>query len=255
MRGLGLEGGMFVPAPSWEIFTMPKQGDSAAAAGWAARDQAATVGGTPKSASWSDLAFFFTDSEANKAEVKTKPAATMEGKTKAAALTSFFIEPAARVEGEIKAASVTSFFIEPAARVEGKIKAALGARFQPAASVEGKPKQAVASGIESAARLEDKPKREPLVVEVKIERVGEDYIQYLRKNPMRRPPSHSGSFFEQSTRLRESCRVTDASINKIVDLKEHILEQYDTKGYAMVRVEYLDNGRKRLFRLPEEDTV
>ncbi|CAN6337807.1 unnamed protein product [Urochloa humidicola] len=48
-------------------------------------------------------------------------------------------------------------------------------------------------------------------------------------------------------KIEKSGRVTDASI-----LEEHILEQYDTKGYAMVRAEYLDNGRKRFFRLPEE---
>ncbi|CAN6373206.1 unnamed protein product [Urochloa humidicola] len=110
-----------------------------------------------------------------------------------------------------------------------------------------------------AARVERKREAEPKVVEVKIEKVDEDYIQYLRKNPTKRPPAtRSLSYFKPTPKILECWRVSDASVNKIIDLEEHILEQYDTKGYAMVRVEYLDNGRQRLFRLPEgeeEDTT
>ncbi|CAO2144890.1 unnamed protein product [Urochloa humidicola] len=107
MRGLGLEVGMFVPAPSWEIFTMPKQGDSAAAAaGETARDKAATVGGMPKSASWSDFAFCSTDS----VEVKTKPAASVEGRTKPAAASN--IEPAAKVDGKKAEPKVVAIEVE-----------------------------------------------------------------------------------------------------------------------------------------------
>ncbi|CAL4921607.1 unnamed protein product [Urochloa decumbens] len=206
-RALALEEPLsLVPgACSWKNVAIPTEVDSAAAAGELAwYKAAATCGGKPKSASWSDVPlFFFPDVAANKVEAKTKPTAhKVEIKTK----------PAARVEAS-KAASVTSF--EPAARVE----------------------------------------REPKVVEVKIEKVEEDYIEYLRKNPMRRPRVRSPRFFKPSPRLLESLRVSDASINKLVDLEEHILEQYDTKGYAMVLAEYLDNGRKRLFRLPEEDTI
>ncbi|CAO2149881.1 unnamed protein product [Urochloa humidicola] len=108
------------------------------------------------------------------------------------------------------------------------------------------PEAAGKKTMSSEAGATNKP--EPKVVEVKIEKVDEDYIEYLRKNPMKRPPTRT------SPRHRETCRAADGAINKIVDLDEHMLEEYDTKGYAMVRV----NGKKRLFRLPEgveEDAV
>ncbi|CAN6363551.1 unnamed protein product [Urochloa humidicola] len=132
-------------------------------------------------------------------------------------------------EAAIEKTMSEAFFIEPAASLEG----------------EGKPRPAA-----NAKGVYCEP--EPKVVEVKIEKVGEDYIEYLRKNPMRRPSHRVPRFFVRPPWIVESCRVTDASINKIVDLEEHILEQHDTKGYAMVLAEYLDNGRKRFFRLPEE---
>ncbi|CAN6363563.1 unnamed protein product [Urochloa humidicola] len=98
---------------------------------------------------------------------------------------------------------------------------------------------------------------EPAVVEVKIERVEEDYIQYLRTCPLRRPTPDKSilKMFPDDPELQECIRVTDANANKIVDMHEDILKQYDSKGYAFVGVEYLDDGMKRLFQIPEESTT
>ncbi|CAN6373220.1 unnamed protein product [Urochloa humidicola] len=126
-----------------------------------------------------------------------------------------------------------------------------------------------ASCIEPAASLEDKAKLKPKrkqptvaklkgtldakVVEVKIEKVEEDYIQYLRTRPLKRP-SPSEGVIRMLPHLRERILSVDAHANKIVDMHEDILRQYDTKGYAFVGVEYLDDGTKRLFQIPEEAT-
>ncbi|CAN6363557.1 unnamed protein product [Urochloa humidicola] len=95
------------------------------------------------------------------------------------------------------------------------------------------------------------------VVDVKIERVEEDYIQYLRTRPLRRPTPDKSilKMFPDDPELRECIRVTNANANKIVDMHEKILKQYDTKGYTFVGVEYLDDGMKRLFQIPEESTT
>ncbi|CAO2149883.1 unnamed protein product [Urochloa humidicola] len=139
-------------------------------------------------------------------------------------------------------------------------------------SEAGATNTAAASGIEPAASLEDKlkPKCKPIserlkgkldtkVVEVKIEKVTEDHIQHLRTRPMRRPTPIADKkilkMCPDDLELRERILVTDAHVNKVVDMQEDILRQYDTKGYAMVGVEYLDNGMKRLFQIPEEDAA
>jgi hypothetical protein len=44
-------------------------------------------------------------------------------------------------------------------------------------------------------------------------------------------------------------------INELHDVYEDILRQHDEKGYALVQVEHLDNGKKRWFRLPVEKTA
>ncbi|CAL4979208.1 unnamed protein product [Urochloa decumbens] len=108
--------------------------------------------------------------------------------------------------------------------------------------------------IEPVARLNGKP--DAKVVEVKIEKVEEDYIEFLRKNPMRRPTPTEDKIilkmYPDDTELRERIRVTDAHANKVADMHEDILRQYDAKGYALVGVEYLDDGTKRLFQVPEQ---
>ncbi|CAN6335370.1 unnamed protein product [Urochloa humidicola] len=249
-RGLGLEG-LCAPAPgcsSWKIITMPKPGDSAsAAAGEAARDKAATWGGMPKSASLGDFPIRFTDSAANKVEVQAKPAARVEGKTKAASVT-FFIEPAARVDGK----EASTGFIKPAATWKGK--AASAGSIEPAAKV------ASASFVEPASSVVGKTKRaarkpEPKVVAVRTELLSQDYIHYLLKNPSRRPKPLSKHFLERYPNPPESITAGINMRNKMADFDEHILKQYYEKGYAVVGVEVLDNGQKRLFRLSEEATA
>ncbi|CAO2142536.1 unnamed protein product [Urochloa humidicola] len=136
MRGLGLEGGMFVPAPSWEIFTMPKP--------------------------------------------------------------------------------------ELAARVKGKTKRAF-----------------------------TKPEL-PKVVAVTTERLDEEFIEWLQKNPIKRPVPRSDAILEFFPKQPESLAAAFAAINRAVDVREDIAKQYKEKGYAIVGVELLDNGRKRLFSLPED---
>ncbi|CAM0146915.1 unnamed protein product [Urochloa decumbens] len=241
-RGLGLEG-LCAPAPGWsssKTITMPKPGDSApAAAGEAARDKAATWGGMPKSASLGDFPIRFTDSAANKVEVQAKPAARVEGKTKAA---TFFIEPATRVDGK----EASTGFIKPAASWKGK--AAWAGSIEPAAKVEAK--VASASFVEPAAR-----KPEPKVVAVRTELLGQDYIQYLLKNPSRRPKPLTKHFLERYPNLPESITAGINMRNKMADFDEHIKHYYEEKGYAVVGVEVLDNGQKRLFRLSEEATA
>jgi hypothetical protein len=55
--------------------------------------------------------------------------------------------------------------------------------------------------------------------------------------------------------MPEATRAADVHINRAVDQQEDILRQYDEKGYALVRVEHLDNGMRRLFQLPVEETT
>ncbi|CAN6337806.1 unnamed protein product [Urochloa humidicola] len=131
-----------------------------------------------------------------------------------------------------------------AAGGESVSEAAVGnnnAAAPPAARVKGKTKRAV--------RKPEPP--EPKVVSVKIEKLSEDDIQYFLKNPIRRPKPLPESYFERFPKQPESLTAAFAVINKLVDEREDIAKQYYDKGYAIVRVEYLDNGLRR-FSLPNE---
>ncbi|CAN6363553.1 unnamed protein product [Urochloa humidicola] len=112
----------------------------------------------------------------------------------------------------------------------------------PAAKVKGNAK---------TKRVAGKPK--PKVVAIKTEMLCDDYVQWLRKNPIKRLKPLSESFFKRIPKEPESFTATSAMINKIVDVNEDILNQYDEKGYAIVGVEVLDNGRTRLCSLSEEE--
>ncbi|RCV23478.1 hypothetical protein SETIT_5G009100v2 [Setaria italica] len=205
---------------------MPKIKDDSAVE--AAENKAAAGSGMVKAASWSDFV--------------TKPAGN-----KAASASS--IEPAAKVEGTAKQAAASSF--EPAAKEEGKAKQAAASSIEPVAKAEGKPKAKLL--LRRAWELDVKP--EPAVIAVGTERLGEDEIEYVRTHRMRRltPPDELiREFFPgMAARFPKAAAI----VNKTVDLQEDILRQYETKGYALVRVERLDNGMKRWFRLPEAETA
>ncbi|CAL4986300.1 unnamed protein product [Urochloa decumbens] len=253
MRALALEQpwSLVRGARSWKNVDIPTEVDSAAAAAELAwYKAAATWGGKPKSASWNDVPlFFFPDSAANKVEVKTKPAAhkveiktkpaahKVEIKSKAASVT-FFIEPAAIVEDKEASAG----FVEPAASLEGKTK--------PAARVECKTKLAAASSIEWESESEDEEgeEAEPKVLATVYEEVPFSSIQRLLDHPPRRPRCPPEGFFERFPELRETTLAANSRINLLVDVKEDILKQYHAEGKAVVKVEILDNGLKKLCR-------
>ncbi|RCV24232.1 hypothetical protein SETIT_5G068600v2 [Setaria italica] len=223
MRGLGLEG-LMAPSPDFRsarIITIPKIKDDSAVE--AAANKAAAGSGMVKAASWSD---FVTKPAGNKAASASsiEPAAKVEGKAKQAAASS--IEPVAKAEGKAKQAAASS--IEPVAKAEGKAKQAAASSIEPVAKAEGKPKAKLL--LRRAWELDAKP--EPAVISVGTERLGEDEIEIAACFPK-----------------------AAAIVNKTVDLQEDILRQYETKGYALVRVERLDNGLKRWFRLPEAETA
>nr|TKW12927.1 hypothetical protein SEVIR_5G067500v2 [Setaria viridis] len=218
MRGLGLEG-LMAPSPDFRfarIITIPKIKDDSAVE--AAANKAAAGSGMVKAASWSDFV--------------TKPAGN-------------------------KAASASS--IEPAAKVEGKAKQAAASSIEPVAKAEGKPKAKLL--LRRAWELDAKP--EPAVIAVGTERLGEDEIEYVRTHRMRRltppppppPPPPDELIREFFPGMAARFPKAAAIVNKTVDLQEDILRQYETKGYALVRVERLDNGMKRWFRLPEAETA
>ncbi|CAN6363561.1 unnamed protein product [Urochloa humidicola] len=120
-----------------------------------------------------------------------------------------------------------------------------------AATVKGK----TTNTRRGVARVIGKTKPEPKVVAVRTEKVDDYYIQYLLKNPMKRPKPLPKGLLERFPDPPESLTADIAVINKVIDLDEYIVKQYYDKGHAIVRVEYLDNGRKRLFMLPEEATA
>jgi hypothetical protein len=131
--------------------------------------------------------------------------------------------------------------------------------------VEGKGKPASSTSTEPAARAEDKTmtKRKPApyvesnakLIAVTREKVEEDFIRYLRANPMRRPVPLTEEQLEMFPWLPEATREADASLNETVDLFEYILKEHDEKGYALVGVERFDDGTKSFFRLPEGETA
>lgn len=94
----------------------------------------------------------------------------------------------------------------------------------------------------------------PAVVSVKTKLVPADYIESLLQRPLRRPKPRSESFFERFPELRETTLAHSAQINALVDVQEDMLRQHHNKGYAKVGVERFDNGLRRLFILPEEET-
>uniref|UniRef100_K3XH40 Uncharacterized protein n=1 Tax=Setaria italica TaxID=4555 RepID=K3XH40_SETIT len=246
MRGLGLEG-LMAPSPDFRsarIITIPKIKDDSAVE--AAANKAAAGSGMVKAASWSD---FVTKPAGNKAASASsiEPAAKVEGKAKQAAASS--IEPVAKAEGKAKQAAASS--IEPVAKAEGKAKQAAASSIEPVAKAEGKPKAKLL--LRRAWELDAKP--EPAVISVGTERLGEDEIEYVRTHRMRRLTPPDDLIREFFPRIAACFPKAAAIVNKTVDLQEDILRQYETKGYALVRVERLDNGLKRWFRLPEAETA
>jgi hypothetical protein len=132
----------------------------------------------------------------------------------------------------------------------------------PETMVEGKGKPAASStSTEPAARAEDKTKRKPpapyvesnaKLIGVTREKVEEDFIQYLRTNPMRRPTPLTEEQLEMFPWLPEATKEADASLNETVDLFEYILKEHDEKGYALVGVERFDDGTKSFFVSPRK---
>ncbi|RLN08514.1 uncharacterized protein C2845_PM11G31130 [Panicum miliaceum] len=146
-----------------------------------------------------------------------------------------------------KAASASS--IEPAAGVEEvKPKTAAGGSIGSAARVEGKPKTQPKPAVEGT-----KPK--PSVVAVRTEMVPDDYIQMLLKRPPRKLTPLPERFYKNFPKLREADLVNYCEFNMLVDVQVDILRQYHKKGYALVGVEVISNGLKKLFCLPEEATA
>jgi hypothetical protein len=110
-----------------------------------------------------------------------------------------------------------------------------------------------ASSIEPVVKAEGKPK--PAVISTSIKPVGESFIQYLWTRTMRKRSCLPESLRTGRPWLAETCQAADDMINELHDVYEDILRQHDEKGYALVQVEHLDNGKKRWFRLPVEKTA
>jgi hypothetical protein len=191
--------------------------------------------GLQKSASWSDF-------DTNPVGNKEAPASS--------------IDPAAKVEDNAKqeAAKAKLEAVNQAAAAAAKMEAAK----QPAAA-KVKAKQAAASSIDPVVKSEVKPirktqvvnmpvvRKEAAVISAGIESLGDDEIEYVRTHRTRNLESIPG--------FAKRCPTITALVKERVDLEEDILRQYDTKGYALAWVERLDNGRKRVSHLPEEETA
>ncbi|CAN6351218.1 unnamed protein product [Urochloa humidicola] len=128
----------------------------------------------------------------------------------------------------------------------GNNNAAAESCIKPASSLEAKT-------TKRAAMKPMKPEPPlPKVVAVKTEIISRDDIHRLLRNPITRPTPPTPIFFKLYPHLREGLAAAHAAINRVADVHEDIAKQYKEKGFVVMGVEHLDNGKKRLFSLPQE---
>ncbi|CAO2149884.1 unnamed protein product [Urochloa humidicola] len=129
-----------------------------------------------------------------------------------------------------------------------------GGEAKPAATVEDEIKLLLASSIDLESEDEGEEAELPKVLDTMYEEVPFASIQRLLNRPPRRPRCLPEGFFERFPKLRQTTLAADSQINLLADVQEDILEQYHAKGNAVVKVEILDNGLKKLCP-PEKSTV